>query len=182
MVRASGAVRDAPTASILSSLIRISPGESVSPETVWTMALRNKIVSAEAPTANRNNQSRKHAGQIPEKTLVLAATMQLENCLALTLSLSPGRGDTLLPHWKKSPHDVASAAMENRLPLPGGEGRGEGGTFLLLNRSVIEWRARGVVIARSCLFIVEAMADAAIIFMFQGAAEEPVLPRTALAA
>jgi prepilin-type N-terminal cleavage/methylation domain-containing protein len=41
---------------------------------------------------------------------------------ALTLSLSPGRGDTLLAHWKKSTHREASAAMEKGLPLPGGEG------------------------------------------------------------
>ncbi len=50
--------------------------------------------------------------------------------------LSPGRGDLLLPHWKRSPNGEAAAAMENGLPLLGGEGRGEGGRFLLLNSLV----------------------------------------------
>src|SRR5579863_2762495 len=61
--------------------------------------------------------------------------MHSEHCLALTLSLSPGRGDRLLPHWKKSPNGEASAAMENGLPLLGGEGRGEGERFFRLNAS-----------------------------------------------
>ncbi len=57
---------------------------------------------------------------------VQAVIMRSEHCLAPTLSLSLGKGDMLLPHWKKSPNGEASAAMENGLPLLGGEGRGKG--------------------------------------------------------
>jgi hypothetical protein len=46
-----------------------------------------------------------------------SVTMQSEHCPALTLSLSPGRGDQLLPLWKNSRYGGASAAMENGLPL-----------------------------------------------------------------
>src|SRR5579863_10590488 len=65
----------------------------------------------------------------------LAAAMQSEYCLALTPALSPGRGDTLHPHWKKAPAGEVSAAMEIGLPLLGGEGRGEGERFFPLNFS-----------------------------------------------
>ncbi len=59
--------------------------------------------------------------------------MQSEHCFALTLSLSPGRGDALLPRWKKSLDGEASAATEIGLPLLGGEGRGEGQPLFRLN-------------------------------------------------
>ncbi len=61
--------------------------------------------------------------------------MQLENCLALTLTRSPGREDRLPPRRKSLPNVEASAAMESGLPLLGGEGRGEGERFFLLIRS-----------------------------------------------
>jgi hypothetical protein len=61
--------------------------------------------------------------------------MQSDHCLALTLVLSLGRGDMLLAFWKKSPNVEAPTAMENGLPLLGGEGRGEGECFFQLNRS-----------------------------------------------
>ncbi len=67
--------------------------------------------------------------------LALAVTMQSAHCLALPPSLSPGRGETLLPLWKEQTNVEASAAMENGLPLLGGEGRGEGERFRLLNSS-----------------------------------------------
>ncbi len=48
--------------------------------------------------------------------------MQSENCFALTLSLSPGRAEVLLPHWNEPPNGEAATAMEIGLPLRGGEG------------------------------------------------------------
>jgi hypothetical protein len=44
----------------------------------------------------------------------------------------------LLPHWKKSPNGEVSAAMENGLPLLGGEGRGEGERSFRPNASGLE--------------------------------------------
>ncbi len=53
----------------------------------------------------------------------LAVTMQSEYCLAPTPSLSPGRGDRLLPHWKGSPEGEPAPATESGLLVRGGEGR-----------------------------------------------------------
>jgi hypothetical protein len=64
--------------------------------------------------------------------------IQSEHCLALTLSLSPRERGQLLLLGKQSPNGEFSAAMENGLPLLGGEGRAEGGTFLPLNNSGLE--------------------------------------------
>src|SRR5579863_1930946 len=68
----------------------------------------------------------------------LAVTLQLDNCLALTPTLSPGRGDRPLPCWKNSPNVEAAAAAKIGLPLLGGEGRGEGEHFFPLNVSGLE--------------------------------------------
>ncbi len=73
----------------------------------------------------------------------LAGTMQSEYCLALTLSLSPGRGDRLLPYWKNPASGEAAAATVICLPLLGGEGRGEGECFFPLNGSGLGRIMRG---------------------------------------
>ncbi len=46
--------------------------------------------------------------------------------LALTLSLSPRRGDSLSPRRERLPEGESCRSLRPLLPLPGGEGRGEG--------------------------------------------------------
>ena len=46
--------------------------------------------------------------------------------LALTLSLSPRRGDSLSPRRERLPEGEPFRSPRPLLPLPGGEGRGEG--------------------------------------------------------
>ena len=63
-------------------------------------------------------------GTVP--TPYLTVSMQSEVTLALTLTLSPRRGNRQWPR-RKNAHDGESfPALEKVLPLPGGEGRGEG--------------------------------------------------------
>src|SRR2546430_14724371 len=50
-----------------------------------------------------------------------------ENWTALTLSLSPRRGNSpFFPRWEDAPNAELIPSARKRLPLPGGEGRGEG--------------------------------------------------------
>jgi len=65
----------------------------------------------------------------------LAGTMQLENWLALTLSLSPRRGSLLRPRWDESLVGQIIRRARELPPLPGGEGRGEGERLIQLHRS-----------------------------------------------
>ena len=62
-------------------------------------------------------------------------TMQLENWLALTLTLSPRRGNSVWPRWDESPEGEVIGGARELLPLPGGEGWGEGERIIRLNRS-----------------------------------------------
>ena len=55
-----------------------------------------------------------------------AVSMQSEVTPALTLTLSPRRGNRPWPRRKKSSNGEPIPALEKVLPLPGGEGRGEG--------------------------------------------------------
>ena len=55
-----------------------------------------------------------------------AITMESGKKLALTLTLSPRRGNLQWPHREKSLTGEHCPALEKILPLPGGEGRGEG--------------------------------------------------------
>ena len=57
---------------------------------------------------------------------ILAVSMQSEVTLALTLTLSPRRGNRQWLRWEKSLTGGPIPALEKVLPLPGGEGRGEG--------------------------------------------------------
>ena len=59
--------------------------------------------------------------------------MQWKKCIALTLALSTKRGNRSLPRWEKSLIGDRSTDLEKLLPLPGGEGRGEGERFISLN-------------------------------------------------
>jgi hypothetical protein len=61
--------------------------------------------------------------------------MQLENWTALTLSLSPRRGNSLRPCWDESLDGEVIRSARELLPLPGGEGWGEGERLVRLNRS-----------------------------------------------
>src|SRR5688572_28337782 len=61
--------------------------------------------------------------------------MQLENWLALTLALSPRRGNSLRPRWDESPEGEVIRGTRKLLPLPGGEGRGEGERLIRPDRS-----------------------------------------------
>ena len=63
----------------------------------------------------------------------LAVSMQLENGTALTLSLSPRRGNSLRPRWDESLDGEVIRSARERLPLPGGEGWGEGERLIRLN-------------------------------------------------
>ena len=56
----------------------------------------------------------------------LAVSMQSTSTLALTLALSPRRGNRPRPRREKSLNSEPIPALEKVLPLPGGEGRGEG--------------------------------------------------------
>ena len=55
--------------------------------------------------------------------------MQLKMKFALTPSLSPRRGRAICPGWKKPPVSDRLKDMQKLLPLPGGEGWGEGELF-----------------------------------------------------
>jgi hypothetical protein len=76
----------------------------------------------------------------------LAGTMQLENWLALTLSLSPRRGSLLRPRWDESLVGQIIRRARELPPLPGAAdevsaqdknllGRGEGERLIPLHRS-----------------------------------------------
>ena len=54
--------------------------------------------------------------------------------LALTPPLSPRRGSTICPCWNESPPIEISRDLRKLLPLPGGEGWGEGEPLFSLNR------------------------------------------------
>jgi hypothetical protein len=54
--------------------------------------------------------------------------------IALTLPLSPRRGNRSFPHWETLPKKAESTGVQKLLPLLGGEGRGEGESFIALNR------------------------------------------------
>ena len=56
-----------------------------------------------------------------------------ENWTALTLSLSPRRGNSPFPRWEDAPNAELIPSAWKRLPLPGGEGRGEGELRSMLN-------------------------------------------------
>ena len=75
-----------------------------------------------------------HASGVKLAT-VLAVFMPSETTPALTLTLSPGRGNHHWPRRKKSQTGGSSPALEKVLPLPGGEGRGEGEREFQLNCS-----------------------------------------------
>ena len=55
--------------------------------------------------------------------------MQLKMKFALTPALSPRRGRTICPGWNKPPFSDRLKDMQKLLPLPGGEGWGEGELF-----------------------------------------------------
>ncbi|PYK01781.1 MAG: hypothetical protein DME23_03430 [Verrucomicrobia bacterium] len=52
---------------------------------------------------------------------------------ALTLSLSPRRGNSQSPRWGKSLNGERCPELKKLLPLLGGEGRGEGERFISLH-------------------------------------------------
>ncbi len=51
---------------------------------------------------------------------VFAVSIQCKGCIDLTLTLSPRRGDHIIPLWNKSLNSGPVADVENVLPLPGG--------------------------------------------------------------
>src|SRR5881396_858702 len=57
---------------------------------------------------------------------VLAVSMRSKRTLALTPALSPRRGSTICPCCNESPPSETSRNLQKLLPLPGGEGQGEG--------------------------------------------------------
>jgi hypothetical protein len=59
--------------------------------------------------------------------------MQLVMRLALTLTLSPRRGNHPWSRWEESLTVNLFPALEKLPPLPGGEGRGEGEREFQLN-------------------------------------------------
>jgi len=59
--------------------------------------------------------------------------MQSEDLFALTLALSPRRGNVQSPRWEESLTGGRIAELRKFLPLPGGEGRGEGERLIPLN-------------------------------------------------
>ena len=60
--------------------------------------------------------------------------------LALTLTLSPRRGNHQRPLLEKSGNDQHFPVLEKILPLPGGEGRGEGERrFQLISSSLAKF-------------------------------------------
>ncbi len=63
----------------------------------------------------------------------LALSIQTRWWSALTLALSPRRGKNAGPRWRKPPASECSRNVGNVLPLPGGEGRGEGEPRFSLN-------------------------------------------------
>ena len=62
-----------------------------------------------------------------------AVSLQSEMLSALTLTLSPRRGKSQPPVWEKSLDDEHFSVLKKFLLLLGGEGRGEGERFVLLN-------------------------------------------------
>ena len=72
----------------------------------------------------------------------LALTNQSELSLALTLTLSPRRGNPQWPRRKSSQTDEPFPAQDKILPLPGREGRGEGGREFQLNTSSLMQNGR----------------------------------------
>jgi len=96
-------------------------------------ALRSTSITAEsAPIAQLRSR------------LGLAVSVQLENWTALTLPQgvsvfrrdfvrSPGRGNSLRPRWDESLGGEVIRIARELLPLPGGEGRGEGERLIRLN-------------------------------------------------
>ena len=68
----------------------------------------------------------------------LAVSMQSEVTLTLTLTLSPRRGNLQWVRREKSLNGEHSPALEKVLPLPAGEGRGEGECDSQLNSYGLE--------------------------------------------
>ena len=66
---------------------------------------------------------------------LLAGTIQWRDKPALTLTLSPEERERRSPVTDESLAGGFAPAREKLLPLPGGEGRGEGGRFSQLNNS-----------------------------------------------
>ena len=53
-------------------------------------------------------------------------TLQRDRCIALTLALSSRKGDSYSPGWEESLISEHITVVDRLLPLPGGEGWGEG--------------------------------------------------------
>ena len=76
----------------------------------------------------------------------LAANMQPEKWLALTPALSPRRGNHQWPRLENSVIVESFPALEQILPLPVGEGRGEGERKFQLDRfAFAAGRTRGTL-------------------------------------
>ena len=76
----------------------------------------------------------------------LAVSMQSKVTLALTLTLSPRRGNRQWPRRKNSLNGESFPALEKVLPLPGGEGRGGGEREFQQPSSGLFFRASSFVI------------------------------------
>ena len=75
-----------------------------------------------------------------------AVSMQSETRLALTLTLSPRRGNPQRLRREKSLNGEPCPALEKVLPLPGGEGRREGERAFILHSSGVGYGSFPIVL------------------------------------